>query len=257
MEALVLRRAETLEELHELFFPGLSRKRAVNRLAQLKAAGYLRGVEVEIPGYDGAQRVYTLGPKGKPALELRSLMNEHFRHRRWNPMLRDSSVPHQVVVNRVADWMGAHLIPEHLLPAAADREAARHKPDGVFETADKDDRGRRLVAVEVDLGHYSRTRLLGKVATFLKDPEARAVIVVVPDYRRMLRVLDWLRHDGHGPSPGHWTQIDVVELADVNRGREQATEFTGVSDLFSTLIPADEPPYSVAPTGAITPRPRR
>lgn len=50
LEILVQRKVETLDYLHERFFS--SRKRAVNRLAQLVGAGYLE--RTTIPGSDGA-----------------------------------------------------------------------------------------------------------------------------------------------------------------------------------------------------------
>ena len=62
LEALASRRAETLEHLHDHHFAGLSRKRAVNRLGDLAAHGYL--VRVEVADAQGAMRnAYVLGPK--------------------------------------------------------------------------------------------------------------------------------------------------------------------------------------------------
>ena len=131
LELLVTRRAETLGWIHEQHFAGLSRKSALNRLGDLTAAGYLQRATVAVPGAPGPESAYTLGPRGKAALELRSLAGEHFRHRRFNPTLRDSSIPHQIIVNRVADWLGADLTPEHLLPMKT-KEQWRHKPDGIY-----------------------------------------------------------------------------------------------------------------------------
>lgn len=179
LETLVVRRAETLDELHRLAFGDRSRKRAINRLGELAAGGYLQRVSVEVLGADAPQSVYTLGPRAKRALELRSLASEHFRYRRFNPILRDSSIPHQIATNRVADWLGADLIPEHLLPAK-DAAAARHRPDGIYQTATPDKQGRTAVFLEVDLGHYSRARIIGKARAFLEDPEARMMVFVSP-----------------------------------------------------------------------------
>lgn len=176
LEALVTRRAETLTWIQEQHFDGLSRKRALNRLGDLAAAGYLKRVTITVPGAKGPESAYTLGPSGKAALELRSLAGEHFRHRRFNPTLRDSSIPHQILVNRVADWLGADLIPEHLLPMSS-KEQWRHKPDGVYTalTPREDTHPTRtlpMIWLEVDLGHYSRDRIKGKVRAFHDDPEA-------------------------------------------------------------------------------------
>jgi hypothetical protein len=86
MELLVERRAETLDELAARFFAAQSRKRARNRLGQLASAGYLQRTKVEVPSVDKPQNVYTLGPNGKRALELRSpAAVELFGDRRFNP----------------------------------------------------------------------------------------------------------------------------------------------------------------------------
>jgi Replication-relaxation len=183
LETVLARRAETLEVLRELEFRGLSRKRALNRLGELAGAGYLQRVSLEVLGAEGPQSVYTLGPKGKRALELRSLASEAIRYRRFNPILRDSSIPHQIATNRIADWLGAQLLPEHLLPAPS-AEAARHRPDGMYEVAQSDRSGRAMVLLEVDMGHYSRARILGKVAAFLEHRRALAVLFACPNEQR-------------------------------------------------------------------------
>ena len=189
LEALVTRRAETLTWIHEQQFSGLSRKRALNRLGDLAAASYLRRVTVTIPGAPRPQSAYTLGPRGKAALELRSLAGEHFRHRRFNPTLRDSSIPHQILVNRVADWLGADLTPEHLLPMST-KEQWRHKPDGIYPALDPD--ARRMVWLEVDLGHYSRERIDGKVHAFRVDADACHLLLVTHTRARADQLARWL-----------------------------------------------------------------
>ncbi len=183
------RRAETLTWIHEQQFAGLSRKRALNRLGDLAAAGYLKRVTVTVPGAPRPQSAYTLGPRGKAALELRSLAGEHFRHRRFNPTLRDSSIPHQILVNRVADWLGADLTPEHLLPMST-KEQWRHKPDGVYRAHGADER--RMVWLEIDLGHYSRERINGKVHAFRVDADAAHLLLVTHTRARADQLARWL-----------------------------------------------------------------
>jgi hypothetical protein len=48
LELLVVRRAETLDELHRRYFDGLSRKRVLNRLGELTTAGYLHRESVDL-----------------------------------------------------------------------------------------------------------------------------------------------------------------------------------------------------------------
>lgn len=192
-----MRRAETLAWIHEQQFAGLSRKSALNRLGGLAAAGYLKRVTVTVPGASRPESAYTLGPRGKAALELRSLAGEHFRHRRFNPTLRDSSIPHQILVNRVADWLGADLTPEHLLPMKT-KEQWRHKPDGIYAGHGSD--ARRMVWLEVDLGHYSRERISGKVRAFRADSDAVHLLLVTHTRARADQLASWLNTERIGRS---------------------------------------------------------
>ncbi len=196
LELLVTRRAETLGWIHEQHFAGLSRKSALNRLGDLTAAGYLQRATVTVPGAPGPESAYTLGPRGKAALELRSLAGEHFRHRRFNPTLRDSSIPHQIIVNRVADWLGADLTPEHLLPMKT-KEQWRHKPDGIYPAQGVEG---GMVWLEVDLGHYSRERINGKVRAFRADPDAVHLLLVTHSRARADQLARWLHTERIGRS---------------------------------------------------------
>lgn len=199
MEHLVVRRAETLTALHAGFFAGLSRKRALNRLGELAGDGYLQRVTLAVPDELGCtpreQSVYTLGPKARVALELRSLSSEHFRFRRWNPILRDSSIPHQLATNRVVDLLRADQVPEHLLPPADNKDAMRHKPDAIWERPGATEAEAGTVLLEVDLGHYSRERILGKLRAFAARPGATAMLLVVPDAERVAQLRRWIGED--------------------------------------------------------------
>jgi hypothetical protein len=153
---------------------------------------------VPVPGSDGRlESVYTLAPKARTALVLRG-RGEDFHGRRFNPTLRTESLPHQIATNRVADWLGARLVPEHLLPARF-RAELQHRPDGVYEAARADARGRDLVLLEVDLGSYSRERLLGKVRAFRESERARSILIVTPTAERGQLVVAWVR-DAYGPA---------------------------------------------------------
>jgi hypothetical protein len=194
LNLLTERRVETLDYLHETIFPGLSRKRALNRLGDLARDGYLERLDVSLLQGDGRpESVYRLGPRAKTALELRSAVGaEAFRGRRFNPVLRGSSIDHQIMTTRVADWIGAQLTPEHLLPAGGRGDAFRHRPDGTYTSAQPDSQGRQVVFLEVDLGHYSRERLLGKVKAFLNHPQASAMLIAVPTRQRVRQIASWI-----------------------------------------------------------------
>lgn len=195
MEHLVIRRVETLDAIHEEFFSCLTRKRALNRLGELVAGGFLHRVRLAVPdrlgGPEREQSVYTLGPRARAAIELRSPAGEHFRFRRFNPTLRDSSIPHQVATNRIVDLLRADQVPEHLMPPAASRDAMRNKPDALWERPDPIGGTADVVLLEVDLGHYSRERILGKARTFATS-SAREVLLVVPTRTRVRQVSRWL-----------------------------------------------------------------
>jgi hypothetical protein len=94
-------------------------------------------------------------------------------------------------VNQVADWLGARLLPEHDTSAAS-----RHRADGAYATA-PDTAGRTLVLLEVDLGHYTRQRVLGKLAAFLAHPDASAIVLATPTRERATQIGRWAR-EAHG-----------------------------------------------------------
>jgi hypothetical protein len=193
LQELVERRSESLSYLEQRFFRGV-RKTARNRLRRLELGGYVRREDVqtiEHPGRLGS--VYTLGPAARAALRLRDpRADEAFGPRRFSPTLRETSMPHQIATNRVGDWLGARLIPEHLLPVHA-QNAQRHRPDAVYRAVAPDAQGRQLVFLEVDLGHYSRQRILGKVDAFLAHPAARSILFVTPTQERAAVVSTWIR----------------------------------------------------------------
>lgn len=214
LELLVERRAETLTHLHECFWPAGRRKSARNRLGELQSAGYLGVERMPVPGSEGRlESIYTLGPKAKAALILRG-RGDPFHGRRFNPTLRTDSLPHQIATNRVVDWLGARLVPEHLLPVRS-RAALQHRPDGVYEAARPDAKGRDLVFLEVDLGSYSRERMLGKVAAFRASDRARSILIVTPTPERAQLVTEWVR-DAYGPAA--LDEVQALSFEEVKAG---------------------------------------
>lgn len=79
-----------------------------------------------------------------------------------------------------------------------DKNAARNRPDAVIEGVDE--KGRlRWLGVEVDLGHYSRERIVGKVNAWRAYPDADALLIIVPDEARRERVQGWIPAGRHVP----------------------------------------------------------
>lgn len=218
LEALAARRVDTLEDLHHRHFAGLTRKRAVNRLGELTSHGYLRRIALDGP--DGATcNVYAPGPKAPAALRLRSLAGEQ----RGAARVAVTSIPHQLAVNRVGDALGTALIGEHLL--GGPRGDRRHRPDGAYRCA-PDAQGRDLVFVEADLGHYSRARVVGKVAAFLAHPEARSILFATPNPERARQVGAWIRLAYGDAVMGRIQLLTLDELdagARLDAGTEPAT----------------------------------
>jgi hypothetical protein len=201
-EDLLNRRADTLASLHQRHFATNQKDSARNRLGQLCAWGYLERCSVPHmpdalahPADTGAwTSAYTLTPKAVAALRRRSLAGSTLRGRSVKVDIAEPAIPHQLAVTRIADILGATLTCEHLLEASAGQR--RHRPDGAYPTA-PDRHGRSVVMLEVDLGHYSRQRILGKVDAFLADPDAKGVLFACPTDIRAAWVARAIR-DAHG-----------------------------------------------------------
>jgi len=221
LQELTTRRVDTLDALHDRHFSGLTRERARNRLGQLSTAGFLSRHAIEQPG-GRATSVYTLGRSAPAALRLRSLAGEHFRGRRFTPALRETSIPHQLAINRVGDLLATTLIPEHLLEAGA-RDDRHHRPDAAYRAAAADERGRDLVLVEVDLGHYSRSRILAKVQTFLAHDQARSTLFVTTSAERAELIGRWIR-DAHGAAVMERIQLCTLDELEDGHPLDPGTE---------------------------------
>jgi hypothetical protein len=191
LEFILRRRIETLDTLTERYFN--TTKTARNRLRALERAGYLERTGFETP--DRARTsAYHLGSRAPAALRLRSLAGDLLGPGSHKELAR-GAIPHQLQVNRAADLLGTDLIPEALLGCQdTDRQ---HRPDGGYQAAAADPHGRALVLLEVDLGHYSRQRILGKVATFTTHPDAIGVLFVTTTPQRADLIAHWITHT-HG-----------------------------------------------------------
>lgn len=221
-QTLLSRRVETLGHLNRLVFSGLARKTARNRLIRLRQGGYIERVAIEhLPPelrtegdfHHPQTSVYRLTAKGIAALRLRHRAGSQLRGGPPPRDLSDASIPHQLAVNRLGDWLGADLIGEHQIEGAGNDR--RHRPDAAYRTT-PDKSGRDLVLLEVDLGNYTQTRILGKVATFLTNDHARAAIIVTPDQHRAAKVAAWIRQ-AHGDSVAG--RLKVLTLDEVKDGR--------------------------------------
>lgn len=199
LEELMNRRTESLGVLHDRFWaPGTNRESARHRLTRLAAWGFIdkhalqhahAGLLHPTDHDNGWVTVYTLTPKGVASLKRRSLAGSVLRGRSIKGDIDEAAIPHQLAVNRVADLLGTPLIAEHLIELQGDR---RHRPDATY-TAAPDETGRSTVMLEIDLGHYSRKRILGKLTTFLADPDAKGVLFACPTQDRAAWVAHTLR----------------------------------------------------------------
>jgi hypothetical protein len=191
LELLADRRIETLAALHEKLWPGCAKKSAYNRLGQLAAAGYLehllRPDPVPRPSHERRpnQHLYVLGPKAPTALRIRNRSTRKLAA----ASLPAAFVDHQLAINRVGDWLKTRLLGEHEASAGLD---SKHRPDAAYQ-ATPDERGRDLVLLEVDLGHYSRARILDKVTGFRQHPNARSILFACPTSERAAEVARWIR----------------------------------------------------------------
>lgn len=213
LEHLAERRVETLTHLHRRYYDGWTRKSARTRLGALVSNGFLQ--RETIADQSGrTQSVYMLDLRGIGALRLRSLAGERVRGR-VKPF-PTTNIPHQLAINRVSDWLGTRLILEHDIGGPGDR---RHRADAAYRAAQPDDRGRQLVLVEVDLGHYSRQRILGKARSFLSHPEARSILFLTTTSERAAYIAKTIR-DAHGADvlqriqPLTFTQLRRGDLLD-------------------------------------------
>lgn len=220
MEMLVTRRVETLDELHERGFPNRSRKRALNRLGELVSGGYLDRRSVQLADSERLQSVYFLTSRGRTALQIRSEESSGwFATRHWRLDLNEPSIPHQIVTNRVCDWLGANAIPEHLLPPKPyepekKEKDAQSRPDAVFR-AREGRNGADLVWVEVDLGHYNQKRIAEKVKAAGEERNVCLLLIACPNKAReewLVNVL--LKHFGGSI----WERVDVRTFAELRSG---------------------------------------
>lgn len=223
LELLAHRKVETLTVLHERLWPNATRKSAYERLRRLAAEGYLEhsrrsDLEQREAGRRApAQHIYLLGPKAPVALRLRDRGAHALARRHVRAGLAGTHVEHQLATNRVGDWLGATLLPESEAGSSLDR---RHRPDGAYAVA-PDEAGRDLVLVEVDLGHYSRTRVLAKALALTEHPRARGLVFATPDRDRARLVARWIR-EAYGPALSE--RLEIFSFAELEAGARLAPE---------------------------------
>lgn len=248
LEELMNRRTESLGMLHHRYWaPGTNRDSARHRLTRLVAWGFIdkhalqhahAGLLHPSDNDNGWGTVYTLTPKGTAALRRRSIAGSALRGRSIKGDIDEAVIPHQLAVNRVADLLGTTLIAEHLIELQGDR---RHRPDATYAAAPDDETGRSTVMLEIDLGHYSRKRILGKLNTFLADPDAKGVLFACPTQTRAAWVAQTLRN-----SRGDriMDRVQVLSFEQVREGRllrddlrpyERTVTYPDIDDLFPKL----------------------
>ncbi|MEI2700853.1 MAG: replication-relaxation family protein [Baekduia sp.] len=243
LEELVNRKAETLDALHQRFWTDKSRETARNRLTRLAAWGFIDKHALQhqhdrlLPegkADNGWVTAYTLTPRGTAALRLRTLSGSALRGRSIKGDIDEAAIPHQLAVNRVADLLGTTLIAEHLIELSGDR---RHRPDATY-TATPDETGRSTVMLEIDLGHYSRKRILGKLATFLADSDAKGVLFACPTQERAAWVARTLRQ---ARGDRIMDRVQVLSFHQIREGRllrddlrptTATTNYPDINDLF-------------------------
>jgi hypothetical protein len=186
LEALVERRCETLDYLHEHFFAGLSRKRALGRLRDLQRAGLINRVgEMWLWDLYGPVSIYHLTKGAKEVLEVRSALGDQLRGRSFRSLWVDVCWPKQIAINRIGDWLGTQLLPEPLFTGADPWRRHWSRPDSIYEAAERDREGRDHVYVVADFGGITPDRQVGMARAFLEDRNARSMLHVSPtDYLR-------------------------------------------------------------------------
>ena len=184
LEALVERRCETLDYLHEHFFAGLSRKRALGRLRDLERAGLIhREGDIWLWDRYGPVSIYHLTKGAKEVLEVRSALGDQLRGRSFRSLWVDVCWPKQIAINRIGDWLGTQLMPEPLFTGVDPWRRHWSRPDAIYQAAERDREGRDHVYVVADFGGITPDRQVGTAKAFLDDRKARSLLHISPtDY---------------------------------------------------------------------------
>lgn len=221
LELLASHQIETLAFLHERHWASCTRKSAYNRLRALANAGYL--THIKRPHADEtktwvdtrppSEHLFCLGPKAPIALRLRGRESEALARRHRRGGISAALIDHQLATNRVAEILGVQL---EELPETGKRGQDRHHPDGYYFT-EPDQRGRDRVLVEIDLGHYSRDRIMAKTIGFLSHGQARSILFVTTTTERAHLVARWNR-EHYGSEV--MQRIDVCSIAELKAARD-------------------------------------
>lgn len=199
LKLLADRQVETLDFLHERFWSDCNRKSAYNRLRALANGGYLEHIKRADPSAaktwtgprPASEHLYTLGPKAPTALRIRGREAVALARRHRRGGIPAALIDHQLATNRVADALGVRLMSEHEAAVGLDKDYDKHRPDGAYRTL-ADNKDRDLILVEIDLGHYSHSRLLEKAWASLTHERARAMLIVTPTVERADQVRSWV-----------------------------------------------------------------
>ena len=202
LELLTSRQIETLDFLHGRLWSDCNRKSAYNRLRALANAGYLEHVKRADPAapktWTGArpssEHLFTLGPKAPTALRIRGREAVALARRHRCGGIPAAFIDHQLATNRVADTLGVRLMSEEQAADGLEPLYKKHRPDGAYRAL-ADQKGRDLILVEIDLGHYSRARIVQKAWASLNHEHARAMLFVVPTEERAAQVRGWVWND--------------------------------------------------------------
>ena len=87
--------------------------------------------------------------------------------------------------------------------------------------------------VEVDLGHYSRARILAKTQGFLEHPHARDILFATPDPERADRIAGWIR-DAYGETT--MRHVHVLSFEELQRGAALPAQITPVQKAAHSIV---------------------
>ena len=214
LSLLLERRYETLDFLHERCFDGLSRKRVLNRLGDLIRAGYLE--RESFPMYDAGgenRSVYWLTPMAEQLVVVGAALAHDLNGRRFGCPVARTSVPHQIAINRVGDWLGTRFVSETLagFPETNDRTG---RPHATYITSASEG-PRDVVFVVVDLTSNVRWYMPERLRVFAAHRRARALVLITSDPVRSLELDSWMTAVGRG----YVTRLYLYTIADVQSDR--------------------------------------
>ncbi len=197
---------------------------AERRFRTLVSGGYID----KLPYFEGSnggdatlKTAYALGGRGEAVLRRQTHVPLPERTGKRKPA--QSSVAHQLATNRVARDLEKRFYPEHLSNGDQPKtKSRRNRPDATFECS-PDSKGRFYVAVEIDLGHYNRQRVLDKVRAFKEEKGSREMWWVAPTEDRRDQLREWFWDSDVGDLEGvRFFTFDEIEEG---KAQERCPEF--------------------------------